>query len=235
MRAWRRFLDARDQPASPSRRSPKNAPLGLSAPHGDHMEIHMEILLFGRKDGGSSGPVWKMLNASGLGTTTLLCNRKAVNDDTITEAEFGQIMASFKAFLPADQTARCCRSPPPRSSVASTAALRFGRSCRRTWAASRCLGHPRFRREGQPSFIQALTYLSLQPMPLTARRSRCTDRLRRSSMLSRCACTSVIPPFGQKPTRSLPTCSHLPSMRSCWQTLPTSPRARRAITVGTGT
>ena len=36
---------------------------------------HLEILLYGRTDGGSSGAIWKVLNASGLDRTSLCCTR----------------------------------------------------------------------------------------------------------------------------------------------------------------
>ena len=63
---------------------------------------HLEILLYGRSDGGSSGPIWKLLNVSGLGSTSLLCNRKAVNDGVLQDDEFTRIMAVFKQSLPID-------------------------------------------------------------------------------------------------------------------------------------
>ena len=63
---------------------------------------HLEILLFGRVDGGSSGAIWKILNVSALGSTSLCCARKAVDEETITDEEFTQIMAAFKQALPAE-------------------------------------------------------------------------------------------------------------------------------------
>ena len=63
---------------------------------------HLEILLYGRTDGGSSGAIWKVLNASGLDRTSLCCTRKAVNDAVITDEEFKQIMVVFKSALPVD-------------------------------------------------------------------------------------------------------------------------------------
>ena len=41
-----------------------------------------------------------MLNVAGLGSTSLCCSRKAVNDGVITEGEFAQIMTVFKQALP---------------------------------------------------------------------------------------------------------------------------------------
>ena len=43
-----------------------------------------------------------MLNASGLGSTSLLCNKEAVAQRVITEAECAQIMTVFKQALPAE-------------------------------------------------------------------------------------------------------------------------------------
>jgi len=63
---------------------------------------HLEILLFGRGDGGSSGAIWKILNVSGLGSTALNCARKTVDEGLITEEEFNQIMKVFKRGLPAE-------------------------------------------------------------------------------------------------------------------------------------
>ena len=63
---------------------------------------HLEILLFNRVDGGSSGAIWKVLNVSGLSSTSLCCNKQAVTDRVVTQAEFTQIMAVFKEALPAE-------------------------------------------------------------------------------------------------------------------------------------
>ena len=63
---------------------------------------HLEILLYGRVDGGSSGAIWKILNVSALGSTSLCCARKAVDDGSITDEEFTEIMAAFKQALPAE-------------------------------------------------------------------------------------------------------------------------------------
>jgi integrase len=61
----------------------------------------LEILLFHRTDGGSTGAIWKALNNSGLQSTSLLCCRKAVNEHHLLDAELQQIMETFKASLPA--------------------------------------------------------------------------------------------------------------------------------------
>ena len=61
---------------------------------------HLEILLFNRTDGGSSGAIWKALSQSGLGSTSLCCAKQAVTDRIVLPAEFDQIMRVFKDALP---------------------------------------------------------------------------------------------------------------------------------------
>jgi hypothetical protein len=63
---------------------------------------HLEILLYNRVDGGSTGAIWKALSATGMGSTALLCNKQAVTDGVVLAAEFEQIMRVFKEALPAD-------------------------------------------------------------------------------------------------------------------------------------
>ena len=63
---------------------------------------HLEILLFNRVDGGSSGAIWKALSQSGLGATSLCCSKKAVSDGVLLADEFTQIMGEFKKALPPD-------------------------------------------------------------------------------------------------------------------------------------
>ena len=65
---------------------------------------HLEILLYQRFDGGSSGAIWKALNNSGLQSTSLNASRKAVDDGFLLEVELAQIMSVFKLNLPAE----CC-------------------------------------------------------------------------------------------------------------------------------
>ena len=65
---------------------------------------HLEILLYQRFDGGSSGAIWKALNNSGLQSTSLNASRKAVDDDFLLQEELAQIMSVFKLNLPAE----CC-------------------------------------------------------------------------------------------------------------------------------
>ena len=47
---------------------------------------HLETVLYGRSEG-SSGPIWKVMNTAGIGSTTLVVNKAAVTSGTITEAE----------------------------------------------------------------------------------------------------------------------------------------------------
>ena len=63
---------------------------------------HLEMLLYSRFDGGSTGAVWKALNQCGLDATSLCCNKKSVAEGLITQAEFSQIMTAFKRALPVD-------------------------------------------------------------------------------------------------------------------------------------
>jgi hypothetical protein len=67
---------------------------------------HLETVLYGRSDG-SSGPIWKVMNAAGIGSTTMTINKAAVTAGTITEAEFKAIMDTFKSALPADVVDPC--------------------------------------------------------------------------------------------------------------------------------
>ena len=62
---------------------------------------HLETVLFGRSEG-SSGPIWKVLNASGMGATTMAINKAAVTTGIITDAEYAALMDTFKSALPAD-------------------------------------------------------------------------------------------------------------------------------------
>ena len=48
---------------------------------------HLETVLYGRSEG-SSGPIWKVMNTAGIGSTTLAVNKAAVAAGTITDAEY---------------------------------------------------------------------------------------------------------------------------------------------------
>ena len=93
---------------------------------------HLETVLYGRTEG-SSGPIWKLLNASGLGATALAVNKQAVASSLLSQGEFDQLMKTYKEALPADVVDPCslgrirnCTLLP----VATAAAIArgFGRS-----------------------------------------------------------------------------------------------------------
>jgi hypothetical protein len=63
---------------------------------------HLEVLLYNRGDGGSSGAIWKILNVSGLGSTSLPVAKKTVADHVLSDDEFTQVMTIFKQALPAE-------------------------------------------------------------------------------------------------------------------------------------
>ena len=93
---------------------------------------HLETVLYGRSEG-SSGPIWKVMNAAGIGATTMAVNKAAVIAQTITEAEFKAIMNAFKSALPADVVdpsslgrIRNCTILP--LAAAATVVRTFGRS-----------------------------------------------------------------------------------------------------------
>ena len=68
---------------------------------------HLEMVLYGRSDGGSTGAVWKLLNQAGLGRTTLAINKEAVQSAIITQEEFTAILTAFKAGLVGDMIDPC--------------------------------------------------------------------------------------------------------------------------------
>ena len=67
---------------------------------------HLETVLYGRSEG-SSGPIWKTMNAAGIGSTTFPINKAAVTAGTITEDEYNALMGVFKSALPADVVDPC--------------------------------------------------------------------------------------------------------------------------------
>lgn len=68
---------------------------------------HLEMVLYNRSDGGSTGAIWKLLNSAGLGRTTLVVNKAAVHGATITQDEYTACLAAFKTGLPADLIDPC--------------------------------------------------------------------------------------------------------------------------------
>ena len=55
---------------------------------------HLETVLYGRSEG-SSGPIWKVMNAAGIGSTTMAVNKAAVTTGIITDAEYTALMLSL--------------------------------------------------------------------------------------------------------------------------------------------
>ena len=93
---------------------------------------HLETVLYGRSEG-SSGPIWKVMNAAGIGSTTMSVNKAAVTTGTITDAEYAALMDAFKSALPADVVdpsslgrIRNCTIIP--LAAAATVVRTFGRS-----------------------------------------------------------------------------------------------------------
>ena len=93
---------------------------------------HLETVLYGRSEG-SSGPIWKVMNAAGIGSTTMTVNKAAVTSGTITESEYTALMDTFKSALPADVVDPCslgrirnCTILP--LAAAATVVRTFGRS-----------------------------------------------------------------------------------------------------------
>ena len=60
---------------------------------------HLETVLYGRSEG-SSGPIWKVMNIAGIGSTTLAVNKASMTAGLITEAEYAALMTAFKSSLP---------------------------------------------------------------------------------------------------------------------------------------
>ena len=52
---------------------------------------HLEAVLYGRMEG-SSGPIWKLMNQTGMSSTTLSISKQSVTAGTITDAEYNAIM-----------------------------------------------------------------------------------------------------------------------------------------------
>jgi len=93
---------------------------------------HLEAVLYGRIEG-SSGPLWKLLNQTGMSSTTLSICKQSVTAGTITDTEYNAIMSEFKASLPSDMVdpsslgrIRHCTILP--IAAAATIVRNFGRS-----------------------------------------------------------------------------------------------------------
>ena len=66
---------------------------------------YLEMLLFHRTDGGSSGAVYKILNQNGLGATSWVTNTAAVTKDELSQAHVDFIQNKFKEFMPTNSDA----------------------------------------------------------------------------------------------------------------------------------
>jgi hypothetical protein len=97
---------------------------------------HLESVLYGRSEG-SSGPIWKLLNATGMGATALQVSKVSVTKSLLTQPEFDQLLVTFKQHLPSDVIdpsslgrIRVCTLLP--LATASALARAFGRSAAAT-------------------------------------------------------------------------------------------------------
>jgi hypothetical protein len=93
---------------------------------------HLEAVLYGRIEG-SSGPIWKLLNQTGMNSTTLSVSKQSEASGILTEAEYAALMTEFKASLPANMVdpsslgrIRNCTILP--IAAAATIVRTFGRS-----------------------------------------------------------------------------------------------------------
>ena len=68
---------------------------------------HLERVLYGRDDGGSTGPIWKLMNRAGIGSTALSISKPTVSAGVITEEEYSAIMRVFKDTLPSEMVDPC--------------------------------------------------------------------------------------------------------------------------------
>ena len=60
---------------------------------------NLERVLYGRDDGGSTGPIWKILNATGMGRSALHVSKAAVTANELTQGEFDAVLYTFKQTL----------------------------------------------------------------------------------------------------------------------------------------
>jgi hypothetical protein len=93
---------------------------------------HLETVLYGRTEG-SSSPLWKILNATGMGSTALSVSKQSVTASLISQPQYQQLLAVFKSALPSDVVdpcslgrIRCCTILP--LATAAAIARTFGRS-----------------------------------------------------------------------------------------------------------
>ena len=62
---------------------------------------HLEAVLYGRVEG-TSGPIWKLMNQSGMGSTAMPVNKASTTSGVLTDAEYTALMAEFRSSLPGD-------------------------------------------------------------------------------------------------------------------------------------
>ena len=113
---------------------------------------HLEAVLYGRIEG-ASGPIWKLMNQTGMSSTTLAVSKQSVTAGTITDAEYNTIMTEFKSSLPADMVdpsslgrIRNCTILP--IAAAATIVRTFGRSGAAMACWLRAFNHSPFPRRG---------------------------------------------------------------------------------------
>ena len=61
---------------------------------------HLEMLLFHRFEGGTSGAVHKLLQRTGLGSSAFHVTRQSADDGEVTEGEFAALLDVFKRAHP---------------------------------------------------------------------------------------------------------------------------------------
>ena len=71
------------------------------------MQRHVEVILYDREDGGSTGAIWKLLSMTGLGRTALIVNKASVHMGIVTTAEQKDVLEVFRS--------TSCRSIDPCS------------------------------------------------------------------------------------------------------------------------
>ena len=71
------------------------------------MQRHVEVILYDREDGGSTGAIWKLLSTTGLGRTALIVNKASVHMGIVTTAEQKDVLEVFRS--------TSCRSIDPCS------------------------------------------------------------------------------------------------------------------------
>ena len=60
---------------------------------------NLERVLYGRDDGGSTGPIWKILNSTGMGRSAMHVSKAAVTANELTQGEFAQLYKSVQPWM----------------------------------------------------------------------------------------------------------------------------------------